>query len=493
MDDLPELPFEKVLSYLSLEDRLKSRAISRRWCERIDSFRVKRLCFSQCPSGFVWAKDRWISGAFAQNFISSTRFESFVTTFGPTILFNLKHLRLCCFDLNTENVAEFAQTLQSFGQLEELVLLHFGYWHSRADPGVDLQLNLPLLKSILLENVHGIRKLTLDTPRLVKVKLSCSSTKLDLLHGESVEKLATDRLKNVAVKQLKNLKYLHNQQGQPAKFDSTFLSDLKQLKEIHLHHEDDTSKMFEQMQRFGRVDLKVFQWGLLLNGPDDPAMHSLFNWLDRQGWRCLAENQSRLADEILLYDDICYGVIEEVSPELENVLSRFTDLDRTFVFHRVQDTARFLKFLNRFKNIIALEIWSDQPQELFDRLPEHCAVQWLTIKAEISDFAFLFKLKHLFYLTIEWSIDTHSIRKFLNELPFLAIFSFQFLGTNVKFDLVRFKQFKVSVAGRETTVSDLNAAIKFIMENAGKKPIPRIEEDFASDDSDPDDLDNVAF
>ena len=37
MDDLPELPFEKVLSYLSLGDLIKSRAVSRRWYHKIDS------------------------------------------------------------------------------------------------------------------------------------------------------------------------------------------------------------------------------------------------------------------------------------------------------------------------------------------------------------------------------------------------------------------------------------------------------------------------
>ena len=75
MDDLPELPFEKVLSYLSLEDRLKSRAVSRRWYWTINNFKVKSLCYLDHPAGFIRGKSRLVSGAFARNFISSSRFE----------------------------------------------------------------------------------------------------------------------------------------------------------------------------------------------------------------------------------------------------------------------------------------------------------------------------------------------------------------------------------------------------------------------------------
>ena len=125
MDDLPELPFEKVLSYLSLEDRFKLRANSRRWYKKIDSFKVKSLCYSERPSGFIFGKNRWVSGAFAQNFISSPRFESFVSAFDQLILSNLKYLRLCELRLTAENRTAFAQALQSFGQLQELDLILF--------------------------------------------------------------------------------------------------------------------------------------------------------------------------------------------------------------------------------------------------------------------------------------------------------------------------------------------------------------------------------
>lgn len=50
-----------------------------------------------------------------------------------------------------------------------------------------------MLNSIQLESVDGIRKLTLDAPRLQKVRIRhYESLRLNLVHGESVERLAIE-------------------------------------------------------------------------------------------------------------------------------------------------------------------------------------------------------------------------------------------------------------------------------------------------------------
>ena len=113
LTDLPVLPFEKILSYLGLEDRLKSRAVSRRWYQTIDSLKkVNSLCYSERPMGFS-AKSRFVTGAYAKNFISSTKIKSFFETFGQSILANLKHLSL--YELNAENMPAIIPVLNSFG------------------------------------------------------------------------------------------------------------------------------------------------------------------------------------------------------------------------------------------------------------------------------------------------------------------------------------------------------------------------------------------
>ena len=64
-----------------------------------------------------------------------------------------------------------------------------------------------------------------------------------------------------------NLKYLHC--GSASEIDATFLTGLEQLKS-QLLNRIATSGLFNQKQRYGCTDLKIFLFGLLLNGPEDP-------------------------------------------------------------------------------------------------------------------------------------------------------------------------------------------------------------------------------
>ena len=423
MDDLPELPFEQVLSYLSLEDRLKSRAVSRRWNWKINSFRVKSLCFSSRPKDFIEGKSRWVRGAFVQNFINSTRFASFFNAFGQSILSNLKHLRLYGLHLNDEDRAAFAPTLNAFAQLEELNIIRFVdasfNWNL-----MKLELSLPMLTSIQLEVVRGIKQLTLDSPRLQKVKLLyCSQLRLDLVHAEPVEWFMTGRSAVTTVKEMKSLKVLY---ADSYPIDSTLLSGLKQLREIHLSDRKDVSKLFEQKQRHARADLKIYLCGLLLSGPDDPAINTLQNDFNKDTVDCLAKNPSRLADERPLCHTLYYTAIERVAPELQaSLMKRFTDLEEIIVDEPVQDVQRFLDILKNLDSIVRLHFQCDQPQDLFDRLPEHCAVQDLKIFGNKHlDVRFLFRLNHLILLYVDCWIDAGSIRKVHEENKFLLSFGF---------------------------------------------------------------------
>ena len=328
-------------------------------------------------------------------------------------------------------------------------------------------LNLPILTSLQLEDVKGIHNLTLGAPRLREVKLlDCSVVRAVIAHSESVERLLVDWLECTEVKNLKNLQYLHVKYNPDT--DPTFFSSLQQLKEFHTDDFQNVSELFEQKQRLGSGDLKIYLCGLLLNGPDDPAInilnHSLFRNLGKEWFACLAENRSRLADEILFYPFLYYSLIESVAPGLEvEHLKRFIDLNEFKVDGPVEDIERFLDILKNC-NIAKLDFrWRDPPQDLFDRLPEHCAVQKLTLYSSPPDLAFLFQLKHLNNLYLREQIESEIVRRAFDELPALSSLSFLNDRKRASIKIGQSNQFEVSVGhDEEKTVSDLNAAIEFI-------------------------------
>ena len=459
MEGMPELPFEHILSYLSLEDSIRCRVLSKYWRDKLKNVKTETLCFSKHPSGFIEGKGRFIRGPFAQNFISSPQFQYFFNKFSQTTFPNLKRLHLCELNLDRETRDVLGQTINSFGQLEELGLFRFGV---PLAPTIVLKLQLPMLQSIHIESVHEIGRITLTAPRLRKIKqLDCVFLWLDLVHKEPVETVLIDQLRQIKAGRLTNLRYLYTvtETGIP----STLLSELSHLKEVHLDNCEDAWRLFEQKQRYDRPDLKIYLWGLLLDGPNDVAIDLLFDHMCNESWHYLAQNQWKLADEIPLYEYLDYRSIEGVDPALENsFVRRFTDLNKLLVFEPVQDVQRFLNLLKRFPNIIALEFWSERQQELFDRLPEHSAVQNLTFDLDNapSDTRFLLKLKSLVHLKLSWSIDTETIREVLEELPFLSLFE---LIEKIKIERDHRKRFKVSVGGKEAVhFTELNALLSYL-------------------------------
>ena len=457
MDELPELVFERILHYLSVEDRLKARAVSKGWRNKFDGYPMKTLCFS---TNFIWGKSRLVNRAFVHYFISCTRFARFFDTFGPTILANLKHLRLCDLRLDRDTQMVLTRILESFRQLQELDIVQFNYSHGLK---LDVELNLPMLHSILLVQVQGMRKLKLDAPRLKKLQIKYCSLDLvvDLVHAETVEKLRIGFV-YTEMKSLKNLQHLYLANGSVF-IDPTLLSSFEQLKELHLilpEQRSTISELFSQKERYGLADLKIYLRGLLLSGPDDPAIDALFDLSN--AFRCLTENISRLPDEITCYQYLCYSSIEQLAPGLEmKILKRFINLKQFNVEEPVQNVQRFLNLLKKFDNIVELNFAYNerQPQELFDRLPEHSAVQSLAIHHEPSDFRFLFRLKHLVKLYLHFSIDVETVRKILDELPFISFITF-FHSTYREWVKIE------SSSPKELSVSVGEGTPKFVYRNA---------------------------
>lgn len=81
----------------------------------------------------------------------------------------------------------------------------------------------------------------------------------------------------------------------------------------------------------GRTDLKIFFRGLLLNGPDDPAIQSLSNCYDKRTFAYLAENPSKLTGEISFARWIDYSTIKSVTLRLFGSVQLCTMRTRRFI------------------------------------------------------------------------------------------------------------------------------------------------------------------
>ena len=475
IDDLPDLPLEKIFSYLSLEDRTRSRAVSKYWRDCIDGSRIRRLLCSGRPLGFIYEKNHLVSGAFAQNAMSSLSFDplqSFLATFARSIFSNLKHLRLCHLELNQVDGTEFFTTLNLFDQLEELDIFRF-HQQPNSEVEFEFQVNLPMLRRIHLEN-NDIKGLTLDAPRLLKVKvLECFGLSLDLVHGESVEELFIDYLNVSDLKKLKNLKFLYiefdidNQVRDP-----TFLSTLGQLKEIHLRVNRDLAWILDQKLVYGRLDLKIYAYGLLQTDLDDLVAD--YNAISEDGCMSyLAKNISRLADKIRLHtpDFFCYAIRNPILRSEMAVYRRFTNLSVIVVNRSLKYIKCFLKIMKSSDRIVFMWFDCSQPQKLFDRLPEHCAsLQNLGLRSLfLENFDFLFRFKHLIELSLH-SINFKLMRELFAKLEFLSKVSFypdreSHIAIKVKLQKrIEIWSFNEKLTLPES-VSDVDSAIQFLTEN----------------------------
>lgn len=326
-----------------------------------------------------------------------------------------------------------------------------------------LELNLLMLQSIQPNCVAGIGALILNAPRLRRVNfLKCHDCLfLKIFRTDFVEKLAIYELRQMEVNKLKNLRYLYC-----AKFSiipSTLLANLEQLEEIHLNHHSNVARLFEQKQLYDRVDLKIYLFGLLLNSSEDRVIGS-FNYDFHVQMVHLDTNPTRLAVEIPFWNEVTFSEMDVPQASEINLLKRLVDLDTINVYHPVKNIERFLNLLKNLNNIAKLAFWGDQPQTLFNRLPNYCAVQRLKIYyGGPIDLRFLNDLTNLTHLEVACLIDVEFIRKVFGDLKFLSEFNFKYLTSWVAIKVEHHpKHFNLTIGKKNENLADLDNAIEFI-------------------------------
>lgn len=420
MDELPDLPFEKVLGYLSLEDLLQSRGVSKRWHQKITSFKVNSMLLSEWPRDYLRNKHQLAAGAFAQNYISSSRFESFFGQFGQSMLSQLVHLRLCDLNLKVKSPA-IVTILNSFVHLQSLHLIRLEKLASR------FRLCLPHLRSIRLESLKWLETLTLDAPVLTEITAwDLQNGWLQLVHPETVRRVLLDNYGLLEVEKLENLERLFC--TEIYLFGSSFLVNLKKLKEVHFNsHYSTLETLHEQRQSHGRFDLQTFYRGICLDTPADYDRFPDYPVLDEPVMACVVENYARVADCLPLYCSIYYSRFERHVPLVPaDFWSRLTNVKSLEVDRQIENVQQFFDFLRCFDQVQSLGFNRPQPQHLFDQLPVHLPqLESLELNYQNPDLdlAFLFKLTHLIDLSLD-EVDAELVKRILQELKFVRLLRF---------------------------------------------------------------------
>lgn len=505
MSQLPDLPLEKVLSYLDLNDLLRARAVSREFKRKVDKFRVSSLCFSEWAPDQIEENYRLIAGKFAHNFIASSKFESFFAQFGRSVLSELAHLRLCDLDVRGKT-AQLIETLNSLQKLQSLDLIRVLHL------GGDFKLVLPELRSIRIDELYedsGAKTspkftLTLDAPRLSEIWIGyCLEVdlKLNIVHTESVESVRTPNFGRLAVESFKNLKLLYLGFGE---ISDSFLSGLEQLREIHTDH-DQFEQLNEQKQRYGRNELKVYFRGVCLDDPSDypdflDSMPYCLNFSE-EVLSFMIENYPRLADQVGYYSRIVYSqmLTERPAPpkgpthpfysdyfmdkddfeDLQNETSFLrTPIPsdfwcRLFALKEIEldieskNVEQFLQFLSACPRVRSLLIRYVQPQALLAQLPFYCSPQVLKMYTWIQEeVTFLPKFKGLIRLSLG-TCSLNFIRDVFKQQKLLRYFLFYYRGTKFQLELGKLKPPRLLLNGRELgPFTDLDMIAEFLFDYA---------------------------
>ena len=439
-DDLPELPSKKI------------------------------ICLSNVSKGYIFGKKKLVT---LETIVHSPTGSppSNRLPFDPA---TIEHIRICQMSPNDQQISG----LHLFSNIKKLEI-----WDCTINSISEVNLNFPLLVTVRLQEVRGIEKLNLNASKLLNIwVVSCDRLKVFLVNGDSIKTVVTTVLQTVEMEKIKNLKYLYLYGGQ---MDPSFLSGRDKMKEVHLGDESLVSNLFKQKKQ-DRPNLKIYLYGCLLNGTDDPIVscESLEDGLNH--YPCQAEHLIRLADNIPFLFELNYSAMARIVCGLEiSVFSRFSCLSKVIVDQPIRESnevERVLKFLKNLPSIYELEFvdqsdesldWQESgfprdltdwwPQELFDRLPDHCAVQDLTIGGKVSNFNFLSRMIDLIELDVDASIGERVISDVLNNCAYLSTFKFRFAAYIVKISIAS-RRFTVSVEGESRTFTQVEPVINFIVE-----------------------------
>ena len=449
---MDQLPFElkaKIVNCLLTSEGLKLRQLNKGWEAIVDRhFKIRNVFISDAKklAYKYYGSDEVVDC----QFISGEKFSSSKINWSQSCFTNLKRLSVK-IHFSTELKSEYL--ISQLDQLKQLEHLEFGGKYFNIEGKHSLR--LPNLKYFETKRIHFFNTtmsneptiLSMDTPKLQKLKLGCSSTigHFKFVQPSSVQCLESSFFADefVIFTNLKFLFFSLDDYQLDQIITRNFLKKLPSLQEVYTESECIFEQLSRQKKKFERSDLRLFLDGINLDN-----LGYLYFATDKfsqckycQWKKCeiqVLNHQSSITQDSKMRYGLCdilpfrthinYSHLKanlnegenliDIKSSLSKLMKRFVNLKKISI--NVQDPDLLTMVLENCKKTLTKirfrDLGSSYNHVWFKNLSNLCPYisVFILINSNIKNFYFLLGFKYLTELVLNNELEIY-LRKKLEE------------------------------------------------------------------------------
>lgn len=434
--DLPDLVLFKVFDYLTIDELILIRTVSKRLKYLINEYKIKELI----------VRDRHDVDYNWYFTYKPVNLNNSIFIYWRNHIYDYPHFRTFfrhCKRMKLRLNNDFSyDCLDEFKNLEHLEVdnnLYYLY-------GMAI-VNLPNLKilKILIQSTDG--KLTINSEKLEIICLSRFET-IQLVNPQTVRQLQVESYENENLKDLKNLEIFRCNHA--SNTDSLIAKLPDNLKEIHafdfttllIRDEELTmiNRILEQRSKF--QNLSVYFKSIKINEANiDRNSPNFNNNQIKNKFALLSKNFDSLEDKVSWIVDFEYNLLMNAfNNQLPvNFHNKFVNIHHIETKKKIEDQNHFYEFLRNCRNLVSLVL--DCPslnQEFYDKLAdipffiEHLSLMENEVELDCQ---FVLKLKLLTDFITNQDLSMQLITDISMKLSYIRRFDLKFEGTQLVVDI----------------------------------------------------------
>ena len=417
---MDQLPFEikaKIVNSLSTSEAIKLRRLSKDWKALVDRHFKIRYVFISNVNNKSFHKYYGSDEIVDCQFIDGKKFSSSTIQWNQSCFANLKRLSV---KVNFWTELKSDHLLGQLDQLKQLEHLEFGGQHFNIEG--KHRLRLPNLKCFKTKRIHYFSTkdpneptvLSIDAPKLQKLRLDCSSTvrHLKFVHPSSVQCLESSFFADEFVS-FTNLKFLFFSLDE-CQLDKiikrNFLKKLPSLQKVYTGSEHIFEQLNRQKNKLQRTDLRLFLDGINLDNLD--RLHSSTG---AQFPPCKYQNcRSKICEFQVLNHQSSISHDSEVLYGLCDTLPFRTHIEYDHLEAYLKGGENLIdvksslsKLMRRFVNLEKMTVHVVQDRELFRMVIEICKKTIVKIRIMVPE---------LQYNYIDWMRKLPNLSSRINAL-----------------------------------------------------------------------------